>query len=161
MQAFPVGEMQSLSPHPGIASPSAGAYGAPMNSLLPLLLLAAACARAGTISYSTEIPYPTRYEVHRSVRDPRLVVAAPVEFSTRRVGVTLDAPAVGVVQRITVHASQPDTVDLRFDDGSVTTVRAGGNAVVGGRSYMVLGWRGADYLLHDPARRQNLRFTRK
>lgn len=147
-------------PVPGIASRAGRGYAGRMKTVLLLLLLAAS-ARAGTISYSTEIPYPTRYEVHRSERDPRLVFASPSDFTTRRVGTSLDVPTVGVVQRITTHANHPDTVDLRLSDGAVVTARAGGSVVLGGRSLLVLGWRGEDYLLHDPGLRQTLRFTRK
>jgi hypothetical protein len=118
-------------------------------------------AEAGTISFSTEIPYPTRYEAHRSARDPRLVVAVPSEFSNRRTGVSLGAPQVGVVQRITFLPGRPETVDLQLADGRAVTARSGGTVSLDGRALMVLGWRQGDFLLHDPARRETLRFVRR
>lgn len=126
-----------------------------------LLALTVTAAQAGTISYSTEIPHPTRFEVRRSGTDPRIVIATPSEFTTRRTGNTLTVGNIGVVSRIRAVAGQPETVELQTADGRNLTVRAGQNTTFAGRPVMVLGWRDGDYLLFDTARRQTLRFTRR
>ena len=88
------------------------------------------------------------------------MVVTPSQFETRKIGDSVNIRDLGVVQKITLAPGNREIVDLRMPDGNLARTWAGQRMPYRGRTLLVIGWRGDQYLVQDTVSQRTVAWRR-